>query len=148
MSATSRALAGLSLATAVGVVACQNTTPAPNAISATSESAPPKATEKPQPTAPPSATPSVGDSAAPSAPPPMPSSFPAIDDTCAVDADCTSTGLWGDCCGHCEMRTSNTSYVARANRYCGAHPAKCPPMACSWGMGKPVCKAGHCVAWK
>jgi hypothetical protein len=136
------------LGLALVVLGCQNSTPTPNAISATSDSA---ATNRPEktPDNPPTPTASTSSSAAPTASlVPLPATFPAIDDACAVDADCTTTGLWGDCCGHCELRYSNTSYVTRATLHCGAHPAKCPPMACSWAMAKPACRAGHCKAWK
>jgi hypothetical protein len=79
----------------------------------------------------------------------VPSSYPPLDTTCATDDDCTSTGMWGDCCGACEQKYANKAYVPRVQAYCAAHPApQCPPMGCSWGMSKPQCRAGHCQAWK
>ena len=75
--------------------------------------------------------------------------FPPIDDACTVDADCTTSGLFGTCCGNCEERYTNQAYVARARVYCARYPPPaCPPMGCSWGMAKPQCVGGHCQARK
>jgi len=106
-------------------------------------------TKQPQPqtqtTADPSAATSVAATASSSSAPSA--SFPPIDDACKADSDCTTTGLFGTCCGNCEQRYANKDYVTRAQAYCAAHPApSCPPMGCSWGMSAAKCIDGKCQA--
>ena len=110
------------------LVACAK--PAPTSQARTTESASASA-------------PSVLASAAPVA-----AAFPPIDDSCKTDTDCTSTGLFDTCCGHCERRYANNDYVKRANEHCAKHPAnECPPLACSWTTSTPKCIDGKCQAW-
>ncbi len=123
---------------------------APPTVASASASAPPTPPAPASVSAPPSA------SAAASAPPSasstvaaVPTSHPVVDTTCTTDADCTTTSLWGSCCGACELRYANKTSSAQLEAFCRAHPPlKCPPMACSWGMAAPQCRAGKCQARK
>jgi hypothetical protein len=74
-----------------------------------------------------------------------PEPFPALDDSCAVDDDCTDTPLVGGCCPPCEMRKASNAYVKRAYDYCGRHPpTNCAPQACSFATTPPKCVDRHC----
>ena len=108
--------------------------PEPPTATATKETVPTKSA--------PTAEPSTPSSAPPSA-------FPALEDACSSDADCTVTGMLNTCCGGCEMKFSNKTYVAKVTAYCAAHPPQqCPPLGCSWAMSTPACVAGKCQAKK
>jgi hypothetical protein len=167
-----RALVAASLS-AIAVVACTPEKPASGGpqtpvgpSTGTTAALVPSATASAAPTAAPSAAPtgSATAGASASAPagdalPPVAAGLPALDDTCAADADCTFTTIPASgkavCCDNqCGATAVNKAYAKKLEAACGAFNTarasrkaqECPTVSCDeQKRPKPKCAAGHCA---
>lgn len=111
-------------------------TPEPS-VPATASTTPPAASETP---------PAPASSSAPVASAPIPSSMPAIDLACTVDADCGIGKYDETCCRPCKPSFGNKTSLAKIDAYCSAQKPNCPPaMPCSWASGPSKCVKGKCA---
>jgi hypothetical protein len=101
------------------------------------------------------------DAARPTPPAPAPSltvdaaadaafTLPALDDTCAKDADCGAVTDSIDgayvCCPGCVAIMANVGWIKTMRAACASHPpATCPPLGCLMAKPYPKCVAGHCI---
>lgn len=93
--------------------------------------------------------------AACSSPPPARTSpgsspLPALELTCASDADCDviALGLTGAqaCCSGCAWRAASKPSLARFRAACAATPAaSCPPIDCAIARATARCERGQCA---
>lgn len=76
--------------------------------------------------------------------------LPPLDDSCSVDADCTTSpwALSGPyvCCYWCGMTAGNVAWAKRVEGRCRAKsPSICPTLACPSGPMHARCDKGRCV---
>lgn len=82
------------------------------------------------------------------APPPPPITFPPVETTCAVDADCVRAPKLDDgCCPLCAQYIATTpAWVARVDAICGARGGGVCAISCMEGPPPAVhCETGRCV---
>ncbi len=75
---------------------------------------------------------------------------PAMDVSCASDADCVnfSEDIDGPhkCCSGCTNHISNRTWHNQFESACKASPPKeCPPLGCAMAIVHPACVANKCI---